>query len=354
MHTGGGCYTAAGGVSGDDRMAPSNHLIHTAGIRRWHSMPRSTVPVLDSKRLLTIFGPRDQHLRRIRSTLGVGVSARGDSIHIEGEQPAVMQATEVFEQLARIASERGTVESSDVADLLSVATGEVPTIPREPIELRNPGKQVIPRSDGQAAFVKAIREHDVVLCAGPAGCGKTFLAVAMAVSALRAEQVRKIVLVRPAVEAGENLGFLPGDLQAKINPYLRPLLDALREMLDYEVLKRLTEQDVIEMIPLAYMRGRTLNNAFIILDEAQNTTISQMKMFLTRLGMGSKMVISGDTTQIDLPSNRHSGLLDAMNRLHDIPGCGRVRLGGRDIVRHPLVQRIVDAYDDTGPDPRHP
>ena len=161
------------------------------------------------------------------------------------------------------------------------------------------------------------------------------------------------MLVRPAVEAGENLGFLPGDLQAKINPYLRPLLDALREMLDYELLKRLTEQDVIEMIPLAYMRGRTLNNAFIIIDEAQNTTISQMKMFLTRLGMGSKMVISGDTTQIDLPPNRQSGLLDAMNRLHNIRGCVRVRLGGKDIVRHPLVQRIVDAYDDTGPEPRH-
>jgi phosphate starvation-inducible PhoH-like protein len=167
----------------------------------------------------------------------------------------------------------------------------------------------------------------------------------MAVAALRTEQVRKIVLVRPAVEAGESLGYLPGDLQAKINPYLRPLMDALREMMDYDYLKRLTEQDVVEMIPLAYMRGRTLNNAFIILDEAQNTTVSQMKMFLTRLGMGSKMVISGDTTQIDLPADRTSGLIDAMRRLHDVPGCGQVRLGGADIVRHRLVQRIVEAYD---------
>lgn len=316
-------------------------------------MPRSTVPVVDSTRLLTIFGPRDQHLRKVRSALGVGVSAREDSIHIEGDEPALTQATEVFEQLARIAADRGAVEAMDVDHLLARATGDTPAMPREPIELRNPGKQIVPRSDGQATFVKAIKEHDVVLCAGPAGCGKTFLAVAMAVSMLRAEQVRKIVLVRPAVEAGENLGFLPGDLQAKINPYLRPLLDALREMLDYEVLKRLTEQDVIEMIPLAYMRGRTLNNAFIILDEAQNTTISQMKMFLTRLGMGSRMVISGDTTQIDLPSHRQSGLLDAMNRLHNIRGCARVRMGGKDIVRHPLVQRIVDAYDDTGAEPRH-
>ena len=216
----------------------------------------------------------------------------------------------------------------------------------EAIEVQRPGGQVVPRSAGQAAYVRAIRDHDVVLCEGPAGCGKTFLAVAMAVSALRSEQVTKIVLVRPAVEAGESLGFLPGDLQAKINPYLRPLLDALREMIDFDLLKRLTEQDVVEMIPLAYMRGRTLNNAFIILDEAQNTTAAQMKMFLTRLGIGSKMVISGDTTQIDLPPNRRSGLIDAMERLAGVSGCRKISLGGADIVRHPLVQRIVDAYEE--------
>jgi phosphate starvation-inducible PhoH-like protein len=309
-------------------------------------MPRTTIAVVDSKRLLTIFGPRDQHLRRIRSTLGVGVSARDDAIQIEGEEPAVLRATQVFEQLDRIARDQGVVVAEDVSNLLAVATGERPQPQHDPIEVQRPGRNVQPRSEGQAHYVNAIREHDVVLCAGPAGSGKTFLAVAMAVAALRTEQVRKIVLVRPAVEAGESLGFLPGDLQAKINPYLRPLLDALREMMDYELVKRLTEQDVIEMAPLAYMRGRTLNNAFIILDEAQNTTISQMKMFLTRLGVGSKMVISGDTTQIDLPSNRSSGLVDAMNRLQDVPGCCRVRLGGKDIVRHPLVQRIVDAYDE--------
>ena len=303
-------------------------------------MSRTTIAVVDSRRLLAIFGPRDQHLRRIRTALGVGVTAREDSIHIEGDEPAVLKAAEIFEQLDRIAYERGGVEAADVSQLLAAATGERAAVQAEPIEVQRPGRQVLPRSAGQAAYVKAIREHDVVLCAGPAGSGKTFLAVAMAVSFLRSEQVRKIVLVRPAVEAGESLGFLPGDLQAKINPYLRPLMDALRDMMDYELLRRLTEQDVVEMIPLAYMRGRTLNDAFIILDEAQNTTVSQMKMFLTRLGVGSKMVISGDTTQIDLPPNRHSGLVDAMNRLQD------VRLGGQDIVRHPLVQRIVEAYDD--------
>ena len=309
-------------------------------------MSRTSIAVVDSKRLVAVFGPRDQHLRRIRSALGVGVSARDDSIQIEGEEAAVLRAAEIFEQLDRIAREHGSVEIADVTELLSAATGSSQTVPRDPIEVHRPDKQVQPRSAGQAAYVKAIREHDVVVCSGPAGSGKTFLAVAMAVSALRSEQVRKIVLVRPAVEAGESLGYLPGDLQAKINPYLRPLLDALREMMDYELLKRLTEQDVVEMIPLAYMRGRTLNNAFIILDEAQNTTVAQMKMFLTRLGVGSKMVISGDTTQIDLPPNRRSGLVDAMERLERVRGCGRVQLGGIDIVRHPLVQRIVEAYGD--------
>jgi phosphate starvation-inducible protein PhoH and related proteins len=309
-------------------------------------MSRTSIAVVDSKRLVAVFGPRDQHLRRIRSALGVGVSARDDSIQIEGEEAAVLRAAEIFEQLDRIAREHGAVEIADVTELLSAATGNSQTVPRDPIDVHRPDKQVQPRSAGQAAYVKAIREHDVVVCSGPAGSGKTFLAVAMAVSALRSEQVRKIVLVRPAVEAGESLGYLPGDLQAKINPYLRPLLDALREMMDYELLKRLTEQDVVEMVPLAYMRGRTLNNAFIILDEAQNTTVAQMKMFLTRLGVGSKMVISGDTTQIDLPPNRRSGLVDAMERLERVRGCGRVQLGGIDIVRHPLVQRIVEAYGD--------
>ena len=313
-------------------------------------MSRTTIAVVDSKRILAIFGPRDQHLRRIRAALGVSVSARDDSIRIEGEESAVRQATTLFERLDRVARDRGAVDAADVNQAISVVTGEEAPVHHEPIDVQRVGRHVSPRSEGQAAYVKAIRDHDVILCSGPAGSGKTFLAVAMAVSQWRAEQVRKIVLVRPAVEAGESLGYLPGDLQAKINPYLRPVLDALRELIDFDLLKRLGEQDVVEMVPLAYMRGRTLNNAFIILDEAQNTTVAQMKMFLTRLGMGSKMVISGDTTQIDLPPNRTSGLVDAMRRLQHVPGCARVRLGGRDIVRHPLVQRIVEAYDDEARD----
>ncbi len=192
----------------------------------------------------------------------------------------------------------------------------------------------------------AIGEHDLVFCLGPAGTGKTYLAVAMAVQALKRKRIRKIVLVRPAVEAGESLGFLPGDLQAKINPYLRPLLDALSEMMDFELIKRYREQDLIEMIPLAYMRGRTLNDAFVILDEAQNTTASQMKMFLTRMGHGTKMVVSGDTTQVDLPAHARSGLIDAFHRLQAIEGVAMVTLDNKDIVRHRLVQDIVSAYED--------
>ncbi|MCK4684103.1 MAG: PhoH family protein [Pirellulales bacterium] len=309
-------------------------------------MSRSTIAVVDSKRLLELFGTRDQHLRKIRAALDVGISARDGEIHIEGEDAAVHRATEIFESLDKSLQSNGAISAQIVDRLLNGNNFSEQLIRQESIEVHRPGGHIVPRSSGQADYARAIRKSDVVFCEGPAGCGKTFLAVAMAVSALRQEHVTKIVLVRPAVEAGESLGFLPGDLQAKINPYLRPLLDALREMMDFELLKKLTEQDVIEMIPLAYMRGRTLNDAFIILDEAQNTTAAQMKMFLTRLGVGSKMVISGDTTQIDLPSNRKSGLIDAMERLGEVAGCSKISLGGSDIVRHPLVQRIVDAYEE--------
>jgi phosphate starvation-inducible PhoH-like protein len=214
------------------------------------------------------------------------------------------------------------------------------------------GKYLRPRTDGQARYVHAMRDNDVVLCVGPAGTGKTYLAVAQAVSMLRHNVIKRIVLVRPAVEAGERLGYLPGDLQAKINPYLRPLFDSLNDMMEPEQVRRYMENDVIEIAPLAYMRGRTLNQACIILDEGQNTTVPQMKMFLTRMGHGSKIIVTGDITQVDLPHTTRSGLVDAVNRLKKIERIGLVFLDATDIVRHPLVQRIVAAYEGEGPKKR--
>lgn len=309
-------------------------------------MIEATISVVDSKTLLSLFGPRDQYLRKVRSTLGVDIHARENRIHVEGDEAAVIKATEVLEQLKSIAQRHGSLASEDVDRVLGNSIGAETVPDHPPIEVMQAGRQIRPRTPGQAEYVKAIQQHDLIFCTGPAGTGKTYLAVAMAVAALRQDSIRKIVLVRPAVEAGESLGYLPGDLQAKINPYLRPLLDALREMMDYDQVKRYTEQDVIEMIPLAYMRGRTLNEAFIILDEAQNTTVAQMKMFLTRMGAGSKIVVSGDTTQVDLPAHVRSGLTDAVGRLRGIKGVQEVRLTGRDIVRHRLVQEIVRAYEE--------
>ena len=308
-------------------------------------MTEASISVLDSQELLSLFGTRDQHLRRIRDQFGVRVSTSGGQILVEGEAAAVAQATEALERLKELFERQGVLEPDDVAGVLASVSGKSDGRD-QPIELMNTGRRVQTRTRGQADYVRAIQENDIVFCVGPAGTGKTFLAVATAVAALRQSQIHKIVLVRPAVEAGESLGYLPGDLQAKINPYLRPLLDALREMLDFDQFKRYMEMDVIEVIPLAYMRGRTLNEAFIILDEAQNTTISQMQMFLTRMGRGSKIVVSGDTTQVDLPNHVHSGLVDAMKRLRGIEGLAMVSLTAADIVRHPLVRKIVRAYED--------
>ena len=307
-------------------------------------MSEATIPLADSKSLLTLFGTRDQHLRKIRDSLGVSVSGREDRIHIEGPDEAVARATEVFEQLKATADRYGLVSPEEVSQVLGLVTGQAAGDDSTAIDLLYAGKSIRPRTAGQARYVAAIRDHDLVFCVGPAGTGKTYLAVAMAVQALRREMIRKIVLVRPAVEAGESLGFLPGDLQAKINPYLRPLLDALREMMDYEQIKRYTEQDLIEMIPLAYMRGRTLNDAFVILDEAQNTTPEQMKMFLTRLGFGSKIVVTGDITQIDLPSGVTSGLQVVREILDGLDDVHFAQLSSADVVRHQLVSDIVDAY----------
>lgn len=316
-------------------------------------MSEAAISVGDSKLLLPLFGPRDQHLRKIRDALKVTIAARGEQIHIQGEEAAVARATSVLEQLTALVQQHGSIDADEVARVLGDAEGDGQAGPGpRTIEVMQAGRQVRPKTAGQDRYVAAIQDHDVVFCVGPAGSGKTYLAVATAVSALKHELIRKIVLVRPAVEAGESLGYLPGDLQAKINPYLRPLLDALREMMDYDQIKRYTEQDLIEVIPLAYMRGRTLNEAFIILDEAQNTTIAQMKMFLTRMGRGSKIVVSGDVTQVDLPSHLRSGLIDAQRRLQGIQGIAHVHLTGADIVRHRLVQDIVRAYEEGPSKPR--
>jgi phosphate starvation-inducible PhoH-like protein len=308
-------------------------------------MTEASFPLVDPHRILSLFGARDQHLRAIRETLGVSIVHRDGEVRVAGEEAAVARATSALSQLSSQIDEQGDISGDHVADVLARVTGKR-VLSSPPIDVINAARRIVPRTTGQARYVDSIRKHDITFAIGPAGTGKTYLAVALAVEALKHHQIRKIVLVRPAVEAGESLGFLPGDLHAKINPYLRPLLDALHEMIDYDAMKRYMEQDVIEVVPLAYMRGRTLNEAFIILDEAQNTTIAQMKMFLTRMGQGSKIVISGDTTQIDLPRPSASGLIDAVARLREIDGIHIVQLNKADIVRHRLVQDIVRAYEE--------
>lgn len=309
-------------------------------------MTEATIPFIEPAIVLPLFGARDQHLRKLRDYFQVSITLRNGQVRITGEEPAVGQATQAIEELSRIVRQRGALTPDLFDETLARVTGQaVPEQPRGSVEVFQSGMVIRPRTRGQADYLDAIRSHDVVFAVGPAGTGKTWLAVAMAVEALKLQRVRKIVLVRPAVEAGESLGFLPGDLQAKINPYLRPLLDALHEMIGFEQFQRLIQQDVIEVAPLAYMRGRTLNQAFIILDEAQNTTVAQMKMFLTRMGTESRVVVSGDPTQTDLPSRQASGLNDALRRLRRVNGIRIVRLTDADIVRNPLVQRIVAAYE---------
>ena len=309
-------------------------------------MSEATIPLVDSDRVLSLFGARDQHVRTIRDALGVSITHRDGEIRVAGEEAAVARATAALTQLSSQIEQGTEIGLDHVADALAHVTGKRTTPAQPPVDVIQATRRIVPRTQGQARYIESIRKHDITFAIGPAGTGKTYLAVAVAVEALKHHQTRKIVLVRPAVEAGESLGFLPGDLHAKINPYLRPLLDALHEMIDYDQMKRYMEQDVIEVVPLAYMRGRTLNEAFIILDEAQNTTIAQMKMFLTRMGQGSKIVVSGDTTQIDLPRPSASGLIDALGRLRDIAGVNIVQLNKSDIVRHRLVQDIVRAYED--------
>ncbi len=300
---------------------------------------------LDEARAL--LGPLDGNTRLIRELHSVNVLAREGALRLLGRSEDVERVRELLAaQLVEIRGGR-TVTAADVAHRLRVAAGAIETSTPISADLAVPLRvagPVRPRTPGQERYWRAIRESDVVFGVGPAGTGKTYLAVAAAVAAVRSGQVRRIVLVRPAVEAGERLGFLPGDLQQKINPYLRPLYDALHDLLDPASRQRYLESEIVEVCPLAYMRGRTLNDSFVILDEAQNCTVPQMLMFLTRMGERSQVVVTGDPTQIDLPPNTRSGLADAVRRLDGVQGISIVRLRTRDVVRHAIVQRIIDAY----------
>ncbi len=308
-------------------------------------MAETTVTFDDRDETLRVLGSRDQYLRTVREALGVKILPRDHVLHIEGADAPVDQAARIFEQLRQMAKQ-GPVQPADVQMVLEVVQAGGQRLSPANISVGEGVRNVRPRTDGQGRYVRALRENDVVLCVGPAGTGKTYLAVAMAVNSLRQGQIKRIVLCRPAVEAGERLGFLPGDIAAKVNPYLRPLLDALEDLMPHEMVKRYMEADVIEICPLAYMRGRTLNQAAIILDEGQNTTVPQMRMFLTRMGLGSRITVTGDITQVDLPKPTRSGLIDAIHRFRDIERIGIVHLSEKDIVRHPLVQKIVKAYEE--------
>ena len=291
-----------------------------------------------------------QALHNLEQTLGIKATARDGWIKIEGSEDAVDRARQLFQLLETALKAGQPVRGRDFTQALSVVqtdgVGALKALYAEKIQTSGRKSSVVPKTVGQKQYVEAIRQHDLTFGIGPAGTGKTYLAMAMAVAALREEKVSRIILTRPAVEAGEALGFLPGDLYEKIHPYLRPLLDALHDMMPVEDIEKHRERGTIEIAPLAYMRGRTLNQAFIILDEAQNATTEQMFMFLTRLGYSSKAVITGDVTQIDLPSNKKSGLIEARYALKGVEGVSIVEFTRRDVVRHPLVQRIISAYED--------
>jgi phosphate starvation-inducible protein PhoH and related proteins len=301
---------------------------------------------------LELFGPADSHLRILKTTLGVQITARNGSIVLAGETAAVHRAAEIIDQMQRHLLQHKQLTENDVTELLSVSGEMRPQSNKsDMIEVYSNKKVIEPFTSGQLRYIEAMLKNDMTFCIGPAGTGKTYLAVAIAVSMLKKKQVRKIVLARPAVEAGERLGFLPGDLQAKVNPYLRPLFDSLEEMMEFAQMRKFMEMDIIEIIPLAFMRGRTLNEAVVICDESQNTTTSQMLMFLTRLGRGSKMIITGDITQTDLEKGQPSGMVDAIGKLRHIEGIGVVELERADIVRHKLVHKIVQAYDQNKKNP---
>ena len=314
-----------------------------------HRILTLTLEPNDPMRLANLCGQRDEHLKLVESRLGVTLRNRGNTFQLAGPGTRVKVAANIIEHLYR--ETEGSELEPETVHLFLQESG-VEALEEEEgggdegeVIIRTPRALVKPRGINQQSYVTNIRKHDINFGIGPAGTGKTYLAVAAAVEALNQQEVRRILLVRPAVEAGEKLGFLPGDLAQKIDPYLRPLYDALYEMIGFEQVGKLIERQIIEIAPLAYMRGRTLNNAFIILDESQNTTREQMKMFLTRIGFGSTAVVTGDVTQVDLPRGQTSGLIQVLDVLKETPGIGVTHFAAKDVVRHPLVQRIIEAYD---------
>ena len=312
-------------------------------------MIERTVSADRMENIVNVFGSFDENLRIIESDLEVSVTDRDSVLHISGEPEAVMLAEEAIDGLMTLASRGENIDSQKVRYILRLVkeglADKIGELAEDVVCITAKGKPIKAKTIGQKEYVDAINKNTVTIAVGPAGTGKTYLAVACAVTAFRAKKVNRIILTRPAVEAGERLGFLPGDLQSKVDPYLRPLYDALFDMLGAETYNKYLERGNIEVAPLAYMRGRTLDDSFIILDEAQNTSREQMKMFLTRLGFGSKIVITGDVTQIDLPADKVSGLKEAVRVLAGVPDIAIHKLTGADVVRHELVQKIIEAYD---------
>jgi phosphate starvation-inducible PhoH-like protein len=291
-----------------------------------------------------LFGPADNHLRILRQTFNVRVTVRKNNLTIIGKEKDVKATAATIDGMQRHLIKHGHLSTADLKNIINQKAGPLDSQKNQIITVYSDKKVIEPTTRGQLKYIEAMLSKDLTFCTGPAGTGKTYLAVAIAVSMLKKKQIRRIVLARPAVEAGERLGFLPGDIQAKVNPYLRPLFDALEDMMDFNQMKKFIDLDIIEIIPLAFMRGRTLNEAAIICDEAQNTSGRQMLMILTRMGYGSKMIVTGDVTQIDLDKGQKSGLVEAIEILKRIKGIGVVELTQSDIVRHRLVQNIVRAY----------
>lgn len=302
---------------------------------------------LDSIPLLDFLGVENKNINELAQAFPKSrIISRGNEILVKGETPDILQITEILQSLQEHFNQFGRITEENVRGYISQERSDY--LPEDSIDgiilYGTKGSPIKPKTVNQQKLVQSVRDNDLVFALGPAGTGKTFVSVALAVRALKNKQVKKIIITRPAVEAGENLGFLPGDLKEKIDPYLRPIYDALNDMVPFEKLKYYLEREIIEIAPLAYMRGRTLHNAYILLDEAQNTTAMQMKMFLTRMGPESKMIVTGDTSQIDLPKNQSSGLKEAVRILNQVNGIGFVELSGRDVIRHKLVRDIIEAY----------